>query len=108
MAQRASLRQYISAGNNFRSLVFPRCVQPSKLIQKKETQQEIRRVSPIDFAFTGAEMEIHTIKDDSKINTYGERLTPPRPPFFLVTDYLQCNYFSMVKILEHASENICS
>ncbi len=80
----------------------------NKINSKKETQQEIRRVSPIDFAFTGAEMEIHTIKDNSTIKTYWERLAPPRPPFFLVTDYLQCNYFSMVKILEHASEKICT
>jgi hypothetical protein len=43
MAQHASLRQYISPDNNVPSLLFPR----TKLIQKKETQQEIRRVLPI-------------------------------------------------------------
>ncbi len=47
MAQRASLRQYISIANNVPSLVFPRCMQRTKLIQKKETQQEIRRALPI-------------------------------------------------------------
>jgi hypothetical protein len=47
MAQRALLRQYISAGNNNPPLIFPRCTQQTKLIQKKETPQEIRRVLPV-------------------------------------------------------------
>jgi hypothetical protein len=47
MAQRASLRQYISVANNVPSVVFPRCTQGTNLIQKKETRQEIRRVLPI-------------------------------------------------------------
>jgi hypothetical protein len=47
MAQFASLHQYISAGNNVPSLFFPRCMQQTKLIQKKEMQQEICRVLPI-------------------------------------------------------------
>jgi hypothetical protein len=43
------------------------------ITSKKETLQVIRRVFPIrqditySFCFTGAEMEIHKIKDDGKI-----------------------------------------
>ncbi len=61
------------ADNNVLSLVFPRCTQRTKLIKKKETQQEIRRVMPICqgiaywFCFTGAETEIHKIKGNNKI-----------------------------------------
>jgi hypothetical protein len=85
MAQCGSLRQYISADNNVPSLVLPRCSQRTKSIQEKETQQEIRRVLPICqgiaylFCFTGAETEIHKIKDNSKImrekniNRHGQR-----------------------------------
>jgi len=46
----------------------------SSVLQKKETLQVIRRVLPIrqdiaySFCFTGAETEIHKIKDDSKID----------------------------------------
>jgi hypothetical protein len=48
-------------------------MQQTKLIQKKETPQEIRCVLPIcqgiaySFCFTGAETEIHKIKDNIKI-----------------------------------------
>ncbi len=103
MAQRASLRQYISVANNVPSVVFPRCTQGTNLIQKKETRQEIRRVLPICeviaywFCFTEAETEIHKIKDNSKIkrekniDRRGQRhigMAPSQPSFFLVTDYL--------------------
>jgi hypothetical protein len=47
MAQCALLHQYITAGNNVLLLVFPSCTQRTKLIQEKETQQEIFRVLPI-------------------------------------------------------------
>ncbi len=46
----------------------------NKITSKKETLQVIRRVLPIrqdiaySFCFTGAETEIHKIKDDSKID----------------------------------------
>jgi hypothetical protein len=72
---------------------------------KKGTLQVIRRVLPIrqdiaySFCFTGAETEIHKIKDDSKIvrqtnlDRRGLRPIPIicdllDPPLFLVTDYL--------------------
>ena len=66
MAQGASLRQYISAGSDVPSLVL-------RLLQKKRNAASVRRVLPIrqdiaySFCFTGAETEIHKIKDDSKI-----------------------------------------
>jgi hypothetical protein len=47
--------------------------QQTKVLKKKETLQIIRRVVPIrqdiaySFCFTGAETEIHKIKDNSKI-----------------------------------------
>jgi hypothetical protein len=47
--------------------------QQTTVLQKKETLQLIRRVLPMrqdiaySFCFTGAETEIHKIKDDSKI-----------------------------------------
>jgi hypothetical protein len=47
--------------------------QQTKVLQKKGTLQVIRRVVPIrqdiaySFCFTGAETEIHKIKDNSKI-----------------------------------------
>jgi hypothetical protein len=47
--------------------------QQTKVLQKKETLQLIRRVLPncqditYSFCFTGAKREIHKIKDDSKI-----------------------------------------
>jgi hypothetical protein len=47
--------------------------QQTKVLQKKGTLQIIRRVVPIrqdiaySFCFTGAETEIHKIKDDGKI-----------------------------------------
>jgi hypothetical protein len=76
--------------------------QQTKVLQKKETLQIIRRVLPIrqdiaySFCFTGAETEIHKIKEDSKIirqtNIDGRGLRPIPiichlldPPLFLVT-----------------------
>jgi hypothetical protein len=73
MAQCVLYRQYISADDNVPSLVFPWRAQQTNLIQEKEMQQEILSVLPICqgiaylFCFTGAETEIHKIKDDSKI-----------------------------------------
>jgi hypothetical protein len=65
MAQGASLRQYISAGNDVPSLVL-------RLLKKKKKAASVRRVLPnrqdiaYSFCFNGAETEIHKIKDDSK------------------------------------------
>jgi hypothetical protein len=105
MAQRASLRQYVGDDNNVPSLVFPRSTLWTKLIQKNETQQEIRRVLPIYqgiaywFCFTGVETEIHKIKDNSKIKReknierHGQRESgnvwhlPDPPSFSLPTTF---------------------
>ena len=89
MALEASLRQFIGADSNVPSLVLTQrfiyvrggSVVEVSLIRgilvitsKKETLQVIRRVLPIgqdiaySFYFTGPAMEIHKIKDDSKID----------------------------------------
>jgi hypothetical protein len=83
IAQGASLRQYISAGSDVPSLVLAQRFigldlkssndAATKITLKKETLQVIRHVLPIRqdiaylFCFTGAETEIHKIKDDRKI-----------------------------------------
>jgi hypothetical protein len=62
----------------------------NKITSKKETQQVIHRVLPIcqdiaySFCFTGAETEIHKIKDDSKID--GEKNMDRRGPRQIGTD----------------------
>ncbi len=75
------------------------------ITSKKETLQVIRSVLPIrqdiaySFCFSGAETEIHKIKDDIKIDKRKEHrsprsepnwdsLTHSRPPYFLIADYL--------------------
>ena len=89
MALEASLRQYNGAESNVPSLVLTQrfiyvrggsVVEVSRIrsilviTSKKETLQVIRSVLPIrqdiaySFCFTGAETEIHKIKDDSKID----------------------------------------
>jgi hypothetical protein len=62
----------------------------NKITSKKETLQVIRRVFPIhqdiaySFCFTGAETEIHKIKDDSKIDS--EKNIDRRDPRQIETD----------------------
>ncbi len=89
MALEASLRQYNGAESNVPSLVLTQrfiyvrggsVVEVSRIrsilviTSKKETLQVIRSVLPMrqdiaySFCFTGAETEIHKIKDDSKID----------------------------------------
>ncbi len=89
MARGVSLRQYNGAESNVPSLVLTQLfiyvrggsvVEVSRIrsilviTSKKETLQVIRRVLPIrqdiaySFCFTGAETEIHKIKDYSKID----------------------------------------
>jgi hypothetical protein len=90
MALEASLRQYNGTESNVPSLVLTQrfiyvrgggsVVEVSRIrsilviTSKKETLQVIRCVLPIrqgiaySFCFTGAETEIHKIKDDSKID----------------------------------------
>jgi hypothetical protein len=73
MAREASLRQYNSADSNRQTVRNRLMTQQTKVLQKKGTLQVIRRVLPIrqdnaySFCFTGAETEIHKIKDNSKI-----------------------------------------
>jgi hypothetical protein len=76
-----------------------------EITSKKETLQVIRRVLPFSqdiacsFCFTGAETDIHKIKDDSKIDREKiakpkiqkpnwDSLTHSRTPYFLIADYL--------------------
>ncbi len=89
MALEASLRQYNGAESNVTSLVLTQrfiYVRGGSVVEvswicsilvitsKTETLQVIRSVLPIcqdiaySFCFTGAETEIHKIKDDSKID----------------------------------------
>ncbi len=69
--------------------------------------------------FTGAETEIHKIKDDSKIKTQtnldrrGPRtilivcgLPPSRSPFFLVTDYLYTAFTPRKKLFENLNKTM--
>ncbi len=73
MAQHALLRQYISAGNNVPSLVFPRCTQWTKLFKKRKRSKKFAafclfvRAFPIDFALLGRKRKYIKIKDNSKI-----------------------------------------
>ncbi len=74
MAQGSSLRQYIIAGNDVPSLVL-------RLLQKKETLQVFavfcnRQDIAYSFCFTGAETEIHKIKDNSKISKANKPQSP--------------------------------
>ena len=93
----ASLRQYNGGDSNVPSLVLTqRFIQrpwnaANKSPSKKETLQVIRRVLPIrqdiaySFCFTGAETEIHKIKDDSKIDR--EKNIHRRGPRQIGTDW---------------------
>ncbi len=89
--------------------------QQTKVLQQKKTLQVIRLVLPIrqditySFCFTGAETEVHKIKDDSKIirltnlDRRGLRPIPiichllDPPSFSLPTTFKACCYRKLTK-----------
>jgi hypothetical protein len=110
------LRQYISAGNNIPSLVFPRCTQQQNQFKKRKRRKKFAafclfvKALPIDFALQGRKRKYIKSKTTAKLREkrksiaavrdiqYLERLAPSRPPFFLVTDYLHCKLSSSKKL----------
>ena len=82
MAREASLRQYNSAESNRQTVRNRLMTQQTKVLQNKETLQVICRALPIrqdnaySFCFTGAETEIHKIKDNKK----NYKANKPRSP----------------------------